>query len=248
MKRRKNKNVIEFKPGVEVKFSPEMTLRCDQSELYLTDEDMEKLNDRYEELYKKVKDSSHISIDQQKLEEYALLQKYAFMVVELSRKRRKEYFEAQAKIEADESYIIPARKTRFLWLRRLFRRPTQNRAQDIIDIEADLNAEDYFRQREAENEQHAKMLDALEQAGTPETSEQPGAPDAPADVLEQPGTAEQPGEEAKKRRRRRTSERATAELNEIRQEVDDAQALTSTSSDTPPPAQLPGQINIEDIK
>ena len=245
MKRRKNKNVIEFKPGVEVKFSPEMTLRCDQSELYLTDEDMEKLNDRYEELYKKVKDSSHISIDQQKLEEYALLQKYAFMVVELSRKRRKEYFEAQAKIEADESYIIPARKTRFLWLRRLFRRPTQNRAQDIIDFEADLNAEDYFRQREAENEQHAK---SLEQAGTPETSEQPGAPDTPADVPEQPGTAEQPVEEPKKRRRRRASTQATAELNGIRQEADDVQTPTPTSSDTTPPAQLPGQINIEDIK
>lgn len=242
MKPKKDKKKYEVKS--EAEFSPDI-LRCDQSELYLTNEDIEKLNDRYEELYKKVKNNSNISEEQQKLEQHVLLEKYAFEVAQLSKKRECEYREEKAKIEAKGSYIIPERKTRFLWLRRLFRRPTQNRAQDIIDIEADLNAEDYFRQREAENKQHAKMLDALEQAGTPE---QLGAPDTPADVLEQPGTAEQPGEEPKKRRRRRTSERATAELNEIRQEVDDAQALTSTSSDTPPPAQLPGQINIEDIK
>lgn len=245
MKHKKDKKKYEAES--EEGFSPDI-LRCDQSELYLTNEDIEKLNDRYEELYKKVKNNSDISEEQQKLEQRVLLEKYAFEIAQLSKKRKCEYCEEQEKIEAKSRYIIPVRKTRFLWLRRLFRRPTQNRAQDIIDLEADLNAEDYFRQREAENNQHKKMLDAeetSEQSGTSETSEQS---DTPADVLEQEGTAEQPVEEPKKRRRRRASTQATAELNEIRQEADDAQALTPTSSDTTPPAQLPGQINIEDIK
>lgn len=239
LKRKKDKKKYEVESGAE--FSPDI-LMCDQSELYLTNEDIEKLNDRYEELYKKVKNNSNISEEQQKLEQHVLLEKYAFEVAQLSKKRECEYCEWLAKIEAKGSYIIPARKTHFLWLRRLFRRPTQNRAQDIIDEEADLNAEDYFRPREAENEQRAKLQE-LE-----ETPEQPGTADTPADVLEQPGTAEQPVEEPKRRRRRRTSKLAAAELDEITQEVDDAQALTPPSSDTTPPGQLRGQMNIEDIK
>lgn len=242
MKHKKDKKKYEVE--TEAGFSSDI-LRCDQSELYLTNEDIEKLNDRYEELYKKVKNNSDISEEQQKLEQRVLLEKYAFEIAQLSKKRECEYYEELAKIEAKGSYIIPARKTRFLWLRRLFRRPTQNRAQDIIDIEAYLNAKDYFRQREAENNQHKKMLDLLEQAGTSKTSEQA---EMPADVLEQEGTAEQPIEEPKKRRRRRASTQATAALNGIRQEADDVQTPTPTSSDTTPPAQLPGQINIEDIK
>lgn len=242
MKRKKDKKKYEVES--EEGFSSDI-LRCDQSELYLTNEDIEKLNDRYEELYKKVKNNSDISEEQQKLEQRVLLEKYAFEIAQLSKKRECEYYEELAKIEAKGSYIIPARKTRFLWLRRLFRRPTQNRAQDIIDDEAYLNAEDYFKPREAENEQRAAMLDLPEQSGTPE---QLCAPNTPADVLEQPGTAEQPSEEPKKRRRRRASTQATAELNGIRQEADDVQTPTPTSSDTAPPAQLPGQINIEDIK
>lgn len=223
MKRKKDKKKYEFKS--EAEFSPDI-LRCDQSELYLTNEDIEKLNDRYEELYKKVKNNSNISEEQQKLEQHVLLEKYAFEIAQLSKKRECEYCEEQAKIEAKGSLIIPERKTRFLLLRRLFRRPTQNRAQDIIDVEASLNAEGYFRQREAENKQHLEQLK----------------------TQKQPGTEEQPVEKPKRRRRRRTSEQATAELNEITQEVNDAQALTPTSSDTTSPAQLPGQINIEDIK
>lgn len=245
LKRKKDKKKYEVES--EEGFSSDI-LRCDQSELYLTNEDIEKLNDRYEELYKKVKNNSDISEEQQKLEQRVLLEKYAFEIAQLSKKRECEYYEELAKIEAKSSYIIPARKTRFLWLRRLFRRPTQNRAQDIIDDEAYLNAEDYFKPREAENEQRAKKLDTEETSEQAGTSEQADAPSAPADVLEQEGTAEQPVEEPKKRRRRRASTQATAKLNGVKQEADDAQALTPTGPNTTPPAQLPGQINIEDIK
>ena len=141
------------------KFRPDLLLRCDQSELYLTSEDLERLGERYDVLYKKVKASSSKSVEQLKLEEYTLLQKYAFEVVELSRARRREYIEAQKKIEASESILIPV-TYRHRLLRKIFRRPTQNTAQDIIDDEAWLKACEYFKLRRAENAHRAEMLEA----------------------------------------------------------------------------------------
>ncbi len=106
--------------------------------LYLSNEDIEKLNARYDELYKKVKDSTHLSTAQINRECEVLLEKYNFEIEELSAMRKVDYEIRLAEIEARRDELKPWRRS---WWCRLLFLPLTNRAQDIIDESAELEAE-----------------------------------------------------------------------------------------------------------
>ncbi|MDE7182592.1 MAG: hypothetical protein K2O41_06165 [Clostridia bacterium] len=116
------------------------------SELYLLDEDIEKLHDRYEYLFKQVKTSAHLSETQIQKECETLSLKYDFEVIELSKLRKVEYDNQQAEIKAREA---EQKAWRRCWLWRLLFRPLTNRAQDIIEARTKLEAD--IAHTEAEN-------------------------------------------------------------------------------------------------
>lgn len=103
--------------------------------LYLSNEDIEKLNARYDELYKKVKDSTHLSTAQINRECEVLLEKYNFEIEELSAMRKVDYEIRLAEIEAQAEELKPIRRKRWVF------RPFTNRAQEIIEERAELEAE-----------------------------------------------------------------------------------------------------------
>lgn len=109
-----------------------------QSELYLLNEDIEKLHERYEHLFKQVKTSSNLSETQIQKECETLSLKYDFEIKELSQKRKVDYDKRQAEIKAREAEEKPWRRC---WLWRLLLRPLTNRAQDIIEDRAELEAD-----------------------------------------------------------------------------------------------------------
>lgn len=106
--------------------------------LYIFNEDIEKLNERYEELFKKVKNSQNLSANQIEKECALLSQKYDFEVEELSKFRKVDYEIRLTEIEARRDEIKPIRRC---WLWRLLFKPLTNRAQDIIEERAELNAD-----------------------------------------------------------------------------------------------------------
>lgn len=123
--------------------------------LYLSNEDIEKLNARYDELYKKVKDSTNLSTAQINRECEILLAKYNFEVEELSAMRKVDYEIRLAEIEARRSELKPWRRS--WWFRLLFL-PLTNRAQDIIEERAELDAERIHGEAEKQNDAERERL------------------------------------------------------------------------------------------
>lgn len=106
--------------------------------LYALNEDIEKLHGRYEELFKQVRNSLNLSEKQIELEEETLSRKYKFELEELSKRRKLDYDKQQAEIEAREKEQTPWRRG---WWWRLIFRPVTNRAQDVIEERAALEAD-----------------------------------------------------------------------------------------------------------
>lgn len=106
--------------------------------LYALNEDIEKLHARYEELFKQVKNSLNLSTRQIELEEETLNRKYEFELEELSKRRKLEYDKQQAELEARADEQTPWRRG---WWWRLIFKPLTNRAQDIIEERAALEAD-----------------------------------------------------------------------------------------------------------
>lgn len=109
-----------------------------QSKLYLLNEDIEKLHVRYEELFKQVKNSQNLSENQIAKECDILSQKYDFEIIELSNFREVDHEIKLAEIEARRRKLKPWRRCA-LW--RLLFQPLTNRAQDIIDDRAKVDAD-----------------------------------------------------------------------------------------------------------
>lgn len=106
--------------------------------LYALNEDIEKLHERYEQLFKQVKSSLNLSANQIEKECETLSRKYDFDLEELSKIGKIEYDKRQAAIKAKAAEETPFRRC---WLWRLLLRPLTNRAQDIIEERAQLDAD-----------------------------------------------------------------------------------------------------------
>lgn len=106
--------------------------------LYALNEDIEKLHARYEELFKQIRSSLSLSTKQIELEEETLSRKYEFELELLSKRRKLEYDKQQAEIEAQADEQTPWRRG---WWWRLIFQPLTNRAQDIIEERAELEAD-----------------------------------------------------------------------------------------------------------
>lgn len=106
--------------------------------LYALNEDIETLHARYEQLFKQVQTSLNLSANQIEKECETLSRKYDFELEELSKRRKLEYDKQQAEIEAREREQTPWRRG---WWWRLIFRPVTNRAQDIIEERAELEAD-----------------------------------------------------------------------------------------------------------
>lgn len=126
-----------------------------QSELYLLNEDIEKLHERYDQLFKQVKTSQNLSEEQIKKECDTLSEKYDFELDELSKLRKVDYDIKLAEIEQREHNIKPWRRC---WLWKLLFRPLTNRAQDIIEERAELDANIEHRKAEKAIEDERKKL------------------------------------------------------------------------------------------
>lgn len=118
-----------------------------KNKLFILTDDLEKLNDRYAALHKKIKNAEEISEAHSNRMAEVLLEKYNFEIEELSAAREVEYYTQQAEIKAKNAEQIPWRRC---WLWRLLFQPLTNRAQDIIEEEAALEAEELFTNSENE--------------------------------------------------------------------------------------------------
>lgn len=125
------------------------------SDLYLFNEDIEQLNARYAQLFKEVKSSLDLSEKQIEKECNVLSAKYDFEIKELSKMRELDYDETQAQIAAKRKEQKPWRRS---WLWRLLLRPTTNRAQDIIESHAALEADARFNAEEKQLDEFAEKL------------------------------------------------------------------------------------------
>ena len=130
------------------------------SELYILNEDIEKLHERYEQLFKQVKTSTNLSETQIQKECETLSLKYDFEVIELSKFRKVDYDVQQAKIKAREAEQKPWRRC---WLWRLIFQPLTNRAQDIIEKSEELKADELHSEQERLNTQLQKQIEAAKQ-------------------------------------------------------------------------------------
>lgn len=126
--------------------------------LYLLNRDIEQLNERYKELYKQVKNAfENNDIDKNQIEYSCevLLDKYKFEIEELSDMREIEYLTRQAELEAKRKNITPWRRG---WWWRLIFQPLTNRAQDIIEERAELEAEELFSSEESKLKERAAEI------------------------------------------------------------------------------------------
>ena len=126
-----------------------------KNNMFALDTDIEKLNERFDVLFKKVKNSENLTPEQVKRECEVLELKYNFEIEELNSLREVEYRTQQAIIKARNAEQIPWRRC---WLRRLFFLPVTNRAQDIIEENAELEAEAHFAPMERELEARADEI------------------------------------------------------------------------------------------
>ncbi len=126
-----------------------------QSELYLSNEDIEKLHARYEELFKQVKNSLNLSEQQIEKECDTLSRKYDFELEQLSKLRKVDYDKWETAIKAREKEETPWRRC---WLWRLLFQPLTNRAQDIIEDRAELEADIIHTAAEKAIEDERKKL------------------------------------------------------------------------------------------
>lgn len=109
--------------------------------MYLLSSDIDKLHERYSQLYKKIKTDTYLPPIAVERECEVVLNKYDFEIEELNNLRKLEYETQQAKIEARNREESPWRRS---WIYRLFFKPVTNRAQDLIEEEAAQNAEELF--------------------------------------------------------------------------------------------------------
>lgn len=130
------------------------------SELYILNEDIEVLHERYEQLFKQVKTSTNLSETQIQKECETLSLKYDFEIKELCKFREVDYDEQQAKIKARKAERKPWRRC---WLWRLLFRPLTNRAQDIIEKSEELKADELHSKQERLNEKLEKLIKAAKQ-------------------------------------------------------------------------------------
>ncbi len=131
--------------------------------LYALNEDIEKLHARYEELFKQVRTSLSLSTPQIELEEETLSRKYEFELEELSKRRKLEYDKQQAEIEARADEQTPWRRG---WWWRLIFQPLTNRAQDIIEERAKLEADLIHTAEESAIEEERKKLPPVDEQET----------------------------------------------------------------------------------
>lgn len=152
----KETNAEELKKLCDI-LSPKepKALKRRQNEMYILDTDIEALNVRFEELYRQVKNSPNLSEEQCLRECEILRKKYDFEIEELCKLRKIEYETQQARIKARERAETPWRRC---WLWKLLFQPLTNRAQNIIEEEAELNAEEFFAPMEEELEARAEQL------------------------------------------------------------------------------------------
>lgn len=158
-------------------------MKLKQIDLYLTNEDLEQLHSRYEELFSQVKKSAYLTPAQIDKECDVLSRKYDFEVRELSKYREAEYLERQAEIEAKNNERIPWRRNR-LW--RLLFLPVTNRAQDIIERQAELEAENYHRDKEEKLKAFEDLLYLAHDEKPIDLKKPSDIPTIPADDVAEP--------------------------------------------------------------
>lgn len=127
----------------------------EQIKLYLLRSDIKELNAEYSQLYKDVKNDPNYSTEQIQRSCEILLQKYNFDIEELSAFRETEYLKRKAETEAKNAEQIPWRRG---WWWRLIFQPLTNRAQDIIEEQAKLDAEALFAPIEKKLDERAEKL------------------------------------------------------------------------------------------
>lgn len=115
--------------------------------LFYSTDDIEQLNNRYIELHKKIENANGLSDGQRNRMDEVLIQKYDYELEELSDMREAEYLTRQAELKAHKKNITPWRRG---WWWRLIFQPLTNRAQDIIEKRAELEAEKRFSSEETE--------------------------------------------------------------------------------------------------
>lgn len=123
--------------------------------LYALNEDIEKVHARYDELFKQVRNSLNLSEKQIEIECDTLSLKYYFELEELNKERKVNYNKRQAEIKAHADEETPIRRG---WWWRLIFQPLTNRAQDIIEERAALEAEEKFAPIEKELDELADKL------------------------------------------------------------------------------------------
>lgn len=129
-----------------------------KNDYYLLTTDIEELHQRYSKLYKQIaSDFENKDITEQQLKRSCevLLGAYNIEVEQLNDLRYAEYKRRQARAEAKNDEQIPWRKC---WIRRLLFLPVTNRAQDIIEEEAELEADKLFTSEEKKLDEFASKL------------------------------------------------------------------------------------------
>lgn len=129
-----------------------------KNDYYLLTTDIEELHQRYSKLYKQIAiDFENKDITEQQLKRSCevLLGAYNIEVEQLNDLRYAEYAKRKARAEAKNDEQIPWRKC---WIRRLLFLPVTNRAQDIIEEEAELEADKLFTSEEKKLDELASKL------------------------------------------------------------------------------------------
>lgn len=125
---------------------------------YLLTSDIEELEQRYSKLYHQIQ-AAYETNDNTKAKLTrtceVLLGAYNIEVEQLNDLRYAEYAKRKARAEAKNDEQIPWRKC---WIRRLLFLPVTNRAQDIIEKEAELEADKLFTSEEKKLDELASKL------------------------------------------------------------------------------------------
>ena len=125
---------------------------------YLLTSDIEELQDRYAKLYHRVQDDylrNDATKNQLTKTCEVILGAYNLEVEQLNDLRYAEYTKRKARADAKDAEQIPWRRC---WLWRLLFRPVTNRAQDIIEEEAELEADQLFTSEEKKLDELAGKL------------------------------------------------------------------------------------------